>query len=55
MKTAAATKKEVKPTVQVNNVTVNNTSKTGGVVGGIRDIIDIKEENAGGIKVLKSE
>ena len=55
MKTAAATKKEVKPTVTVNNVTVNNTSKTGGVVGGIRDIIDIKEENAGGIKVLKSE
>ncbi|MBQ2173795.1 MAG: hypothetical protein II453_01595 [Alphaproteobacteria bacterium] len=54
MKTAAATKKEQKPTVQVNNVTVNNTSKTGGVVGGLRDIIDIKEEDAGGTKVIES-
>lgn len=54
MKTAAATKKEVKPTVQVNNVTVNNTSKTGGVVGGLRDIIDIREEDAGGTKVIES-
>ena len=37
MKAAAATKKEQdwKPQVQVNNVTVNNTSKTGGVVGGL--------------------
>ena len=55
MKTAAAAKKEVKPTVQVNNVTVNNTSKTGGVVGGIRDIIDIKEENARRIEVIESK
>ena len=54
MKTAAAAKKDAKPTVQVNNVTVNNTSKTGGVVGGLRDIIDIKEEDAGGIKVIES-
>lgn len=44
MKTAAATKKETgfKPNVQVNNVTVNNTSKTGGVVGDLRDVIDIR-------------
>lgn len=44
-KAAAATKKEQdwKPQVQVNNVTVNNTSKTGGVVGGLRDVIDVKE------------
>ena len=55
MKTAAAAKKEAKPTVQVNNVTVNNTSKTGGVVGGIRDIIDIKEEDAGRIEVIESK
>lgn len=48
MKTAAAAKKEAKPTVQVNNVTVNNTSKTGGVVGGLRDIIEIRNEDAGG-------
>lgn len=46
MKTAAATKKEQdwKPQVQVNNVTVNNTSKTGGVVGGLKDVIDLREE-----------
>ena len=45
-KAAAATKKETdwKPQVQVNNVTVNNTSKTGGVVGGLRDVIDLREE-----------
>lgn len=54
MKTAAAAKKEAKPTVQVNNVTVNNTSRTGGVVGGIRDIIDIKEEDAGRTTVIES-
>ena len=44
MKAAAATKKEQdwKPQVQVNNVTVNNTSKTGGVVGGLRDVIDVE-------------
>ena len=55
MKTAAAAKKEAKPTVQVNNVTVNNTSKTGGIVGGIRDIIDIKEEDAGRTEVIESK
>ena len=46
MKAAAATKKEQdwKPQVQVNNVTVNNTSKTGGVVGGLRDVIDVEVE-----------
>lgn len=45
-KAAAATKKEQdwKPQVQVNNVTVNNTSKTGGVVGGLRDVIDVEVE-----------
>lgn len=45
-KAAAATKKEQdwKPQVQVNNVTVNNTSKTGGVVGGLKDVIDLREE-----------
>lgn len=44
MKTAAATKKDQgwKPQVQVNNVTVNNSSKTGGVVGGLKDVIDIR-------------
>jgi len=46
MKAAAATKKEQdwKPQVQVNNVTVNNTSKTGGVVGGLRDVIEVEAE-----------
>ena len=46
MKAAAATKKEQdwKPQVQVNNVTVNNTSKTGGVVGGLRDVIDVSAQ-----------
>ena len=33
-----------KPQVQVNNVTVNNSSKTGGVVGGLRDIIDLRSD-----------
>ena len=32
-----------KPQVQVNNVTVNNSSKTGGVVGGLEDVIDIRK------------
>lgn len=31
-----------KPQVQVNNVTVNNSSKTGGVVGGLEDVIDLR-------------
>lgn len=46
-KAAAATKKETdwKPQVQVNNVTVNNTSKTGGVVGGLRDVIDLRDKD----------
>lgn len=45
-KAAAATKKEEgwKPQVQVNNVTVNNTSKTGGVVGGLQDVIDLRTQ-----------
>ena len=44
MKTASATKKDQgwKPQVQVNNVTVNNSSKTGGVVGGLKDVIDLR-------------
>lgn len=44
MKTASATKKDQnwKPAVQVNNVTVNNSSKTGGVVGGLADVIDLR-------------
>lgn len=44
MKTASASKKDQgwKPQVQVNNVTVNNSSKTGGVVGGLSDVIDIR-------------
>ena len=33
-----------KPQVQVNNVTVNNSSKTGGVVGGLRDVIDLRSD-----------
>lgn len=43
-KAASAVKKAEgwKPAVQVNNVTVNNTSKTGGVVGDLRDVIDIR-------------
>lgn len=43
-KAASAVKKAEgwKPQVQVNNVTVNNSSKTGGVVGGLRDVIDIR-------------
>lgn len=46
MKTASATKKDQgwKPQVQVNNVTVNNSSKTGGVVGGLQDVIDLRPE-----------
>jgi len=32
-----------KPQVQVNNVTVNNSSKTGGIVGGLEDVIDIRK------------
>lgn len=55
MKTAAAAKKEAKPTVQVNNVTVNNTSKTGGVVGGLRDIIEIRNEDAGGTEGIEAK
>ena len=45
MKTASASKKDQgwKPQVQVNNVTVNNSSKTGGVVGGLEDVIDIRK------------
>ncbi len=45
-KAASAAKKEAKwqPQVQVNNVTVNNTSKTGGVVGGLQDVIDVSTE-----------
>lgn len=43
-KAASAVKKTEgwKPQVQVNNVTVNNSSKTGGVVGGLEDVIDIR-------------
>ena len=46
MKTASATKKDQgwKPAVQVNNVTVNNSSKTGGVIGGLKDVIDVRAE-----------
>ena len=45
-KAASAVKKDNKwqPQVQVNNVTVNNTSKTGGVVGGLQDVIEIQHE-----------
>lgn len=45
-KAASAVKKDNKwqPQVQVNNVTVNNTSKTGGVVGGLQDVIDISTQ-----------
>lgn len=45
-KAASAAKKETnwQPQVQVNNVTVNNTSKTGGVVGGLQDVIDISTQ-----------
>lgn len=45
-KAAAAVKKEQgwKPNVQVNNVTVTTSSKTGGVVGGLKDVIDLKDE-----------
>lgn len=44
MKTASASKKDQgwKPQVQVNNLTVNNSSKTGGVVGGLEDVIDLR-------------
>lgn len=44
-KAASAVKKAEgwKPQVQVNNVTVNNSSKTGGVVGGLEDVIDIRK------------
>jgi len=47
MKTASATKKDQnwKPQVQVNNVTVNNSSKTGGVVGGLKDVIDLRKSD----------
>lgn len=43
-KAASAVKKAEgwKPQVQVNNVTVNNSSKTGGVVGGLKDVIDLR-------------
>lgn len=43
-KAASAVKKAEgwKPQVQVNNVTVNNSSKTGGVVGGLEDVIDLR-------------
>lgn len=43
-KAASAVKKAEgwKPAVQVNNVTVNNSSKTGGVVGGLEDVIDLR-------------
>jgi len=34
-----------KPNVQVNNVTVNNSSKTGGVVGGLKDVIDLRVDD----------
>lgn len=46
MKTASAAKKEQnwKPNVQVNNVTVTSSSKTGGVVGGLEDVIDVEVE-----------
>jgi hypothetical protein len=45
-KAASAVKKDNKwqPQVQVNNVTVNNTSKTGGVVGGLQDVIDVSTQ-----------
>lgn len=44
MKTAAATKKETgfKPNVQINNVSVQSSSKTGGVVGSLKDVIDLR-------------
>lgn len=44
-KSAAAVKKETgfKPNVQVNNISVNNSSKTGGVVGDLRDVIDLRK------------
>lgn len=41
-KAAAAVKKEAGPKIQVNNVNVTTSSKTGGVVGGLRDVIDIR-------------
>lgn len=43
-KAASAVKKAEgwKPQVQVNNVTVNNSSKTGGVIGGLKDVIDLR-------------
>lgn len=45
-KAASAVKKAEgwKPAVQVNNVTVNNSSKTGGVVGGLKDVIDLRDD-----------
>lgn len=45
-KAAANVKKEEKwhPQVQVNNVMVNNSSKTGGVVGGLQDVIDVSTQ-----------
>lgn len=48
MKTASATKKDQnwKPQVQVNNVTVTSSSKTGGVVGGLKDVIDLRNDNS---------
>ena len=44
-KAASAVKKAEgwKPAVQVNNVTVNNSSKTGGVIGGLEDVIDLRK------------
>lgn len=43
-KSAAAVKKETgfKPNVQVNNISVTSSSKTGGVVGDLRDVIDLR-------------
>src|SRR5690625_477631 len=45
-KAASAVKKAEgwKPQVQVNNVTVNNSSKTSGVIGGLKDVIDVRAE-----------
>lgn len=44
-KAASAVKKAEgwKPQVQVNNVTVNNSSKTGGVIGGLEDVVDLRK------------
>lgn len=44
MKSASAAKKEsgFKPQVQVNNISVTSSSKTGGVVGGLKDVVDLR-------------